>query len=398
MQCSSDRLASCTAAAGTSSGFDATTNRASVRVTPVAGSISAQYRFNMSRIRLQFPRVYALDERGQGCMRGCRHADLRAFFRHQAVRKIDLGPPAPRNVAPDRRLGRLKQRGHPGSQAVLHSFKGCRVFAVRATPVVRRYAEYGSELVALRAADGDRLRRKLDPEAMRGTALHVDNTVIEPGGAQYAVRDGIGSQLGPAFPPQILSDIGAVDRAQDSREFGGARCLFAMYFPHPEHRMFLPPRLLVAADISRLEAIDADGANNASDGLAPARDARYAFFVDAVLHGYDIALRRQILLDHQRCPFGIIGFGADDRDVDRFAHETLHFVYVHRFDAHDMLALGAAQVHPVPVDRVYMFGPGINQHDILSGARKMRSHVTADRACAYECNMLAHVPPIHKTS
>src|SRR5712691_1702807 len=70
-------------------------------------------------------------------------------------------------------------------------------------PVVRRDAEYAAPFETLRATDRDRLRRQPDAQAMRGAAFDIDRAVVQPGGAQYSVRDAVGRKLGPAFAPQV---------------------------------------------------------------------------------------------------------------------------------------------------------------------------------------------------
>jgi len=50
-------------------------------------------------------------------------------------------------------------------------------------------------------------------------------------------------------------------------------------------------RLLIAADVSGLETVDADRAQRATDCPAPSGNPGYALFVDAILHRYDVPLR-----------------------------------------------------------------------------------------------------------
>jgi putative N-acetylmannosamine-6-phosphate epimerase len=66
-------------------------------------------------------------------------------------------------------------------------------------------------------------------------------------------------------------------------------------------------------------------------------------------------------------------------------------LHVHRFYAHDVLALRAAQMHAVAVDGVDMLGPRVDQRDIFTRARQMRAGVTADCARSHEYNVLAHI-------
>ena len=63
--------------------------------------------------------------------------------------------------------------------------------------------------------------------------------------------------------------------------------------------------------------LDGDHAGDAAHCLAPADDGGDAFFVDGVLQGNDETVRRQVLADQRRRPFGVVGLGRDDGDVDR---------------------------------------------------------------------------------
>jgi hypothetical protein len=81
-----------------------------------------------------------------------------------------------------------------------------------------------------------------------------------------------------------------------------------------------------AMDMTRLDKADADVAGDAAHRLAPADHPRDRRLVHAVLQRHNKAAGRQILADQQRRPVGIVGFRADEGDVDRrFFREMLRF-------------------------------------------------------------------------
>ena len=54
--------------------------------------------------------------------------------------------------------------------------------------IITAKTEHRAELKALRAAHSNRFFGETNPQPMRGTALHVHGTVIQPGGTEQTVE------------------------------------------------------------------------------------------------------------------------------------------------------------------------------------------------------------------
>ena len=154
----------------------------------------------------------------------------------------------------------------------------------------------------------------------------------QPGAGGDAVRHRVRDQLRPALAPQIVGRLGAVgvrDEAQHLlRPLGDA----AMHLAGAVDRVAAVLAADAAAmDMAGLDEADADVAGDAAEHLAPADDLGDRRLVHAVLQRDDIAARRQILPDQQRRPFGVVGFRADEGDVDRrLLGELLHLGQMQR--------------------------------------------------------------------
>jgi hypothetical protein len=118
-----------------------------------------------------------------------------------------------------------------------------------------------------------------------------------------------------------------------------------------------------------LKRIHPDGTGNTANGFSPAYDGRNTLLIDTVLQRHHEPARGEILLDHHGGPLGIVGFGADEGNVDWGFEQALHFVQMQGFDAYYMIALCAAQVQPIVLDIFDMLRPGINERDVFLTVR-----------------------------
>ena len=94
-----------------------------------------------------------------------------------------------------------------------------------------------------------------------------------------------------------------------------------------------------------------------------------------------------------RRPFGVIGFDADKRDVDRaLLAELLHFGEVNCIDLHHMrfFRRHARQVQAVFAHGLDMFGPGIDQRDVMPGTGQMTAGDTTNGAGPDHDNTFTH--------
>src|SRR5258706_4752221 len=148
-------------------------------------------------------------------------------------------------------------------------------------PVVRRDAEYAAQFETLRATDRDRLRRQPDAQTMRGAAFDVDRPVVQPGGAQYSVRDAVGRELGPAFTPQVLRDLRAIHCAEDGSQLSHALGDASVDFTDAEYGVAVAARPLVAADVSGLETGEAGRTQTARHRPSPSGNPRDARLLDS---------------------------------------------------------------------------------------------------------------------
>ena len=154
-----------------------------------------------------------------------------------------------------------------------------------------------------------------------------------------------------------------------------------MHLAGAEHGVRRPALAGAAMDVAGRRQVYRDAAGDAAQRLAPADDAGDRLLVHAVLQRHDIAVRRQILLDQHGGPRRIVGLHADEGDVDRLllgellrvgdvkrAHRDREFRNIHR--------VGDAQ--PVFAHMLDMFGPGIDEGDVLAGLHHMRTGIAAD--------------------
>ena len=208
-----------------------------------------------------------------------------------------------------------------------------------------------------------------------------------------AVAHAVHAQLGPALAPQVRRDVRAVDRRQHVAQLLRARRHTAMNLADIDRRGVEVARH-GAADASRLVQVDAEiVSDDAADGAAPPDDARDRLLVDRILRRDDEAVGRQIRPDQGRRPFGVVGLAGHDRDVDRLLlRQRLHLGEVHRRDGNraGLLVRHAREMKSVLPDRLDVFGPGIDQRDIVAGARKMTAEISADRARTDDRNALSH--------
>src|SRR5690349_19126561 len=135
-----------------------------------------------------------------------------------------------------------------------------------------------------------------------------------------------------------------------------------------------------------LAQLNGDRAGDASDGLAPSDHAGDSFFVHAVLQRNDETIGREVLANEGGGPGGVIRLYAYESDVDwLLLDELLHLGQVQR--AHlggefgDIANMRYAQT--LRTHRLDVLRPRIDEGDVLTGLRHMRSGIAADCARAH---------------
>src|SRR5205823_8184627 len=123
--------------------------------------------------------------------------------------------------------------------------------------------------------------------------------------------------------PDILGYEGAVGVGEEAANLLGAVGDAAMHFADPEDGVFRAGLAGGALDLTWRVQLDGDRAGNRAQGLAPADDTRDRLLVHAVLQPDDIAIGREILLDHRRRPGRVVGPRADKSDVARLVLAVL---------------------------------------------------------------------------
>ena len=184
-------------------------------------------------------------------------------------------------------------------------------------------------------------------------------------------------------PHRLLVDLGAVGVGDQAADFLGAWRDAAVHFAGAEHGMRRAVLAGAAVDVAGLRQVDGDAAGDAAERLAPADDAGDGLLVHAVLQRHDVAVRRQILLDHHGGPGGVVGLHADKGDVDRrLLGELLRVGDVQRADGNgefrDVHGVGDAQA--VLAHVLDMLGPRIDEGDVLARLHHMGAGIAADRA------------------
>ena len=151
--------------------------------------------------------------------------------------------------------------------------------------------------------------------------------------------------------------------------------------------MWCEPDLPAARrDLTRRVQFDGDRAGDRAQRLAPADDAGDRLLVHAVLQRDDIAVRREILLDHRRRPGGVVGFRADKGDVERLLPWLSCCASV-RCRARAGTVNGSTSriwviVSPSLLMCLDMLGPEIDEGHVLAGLDHMRAGIAADRSRA----------------
>ena len=166
-----------------------------------------------------------------------------------------------------------------------------------------------------------------------------------------------------------------------------------MDFAGAKHRMRRSVLAGAAVDVAGFRQVDGDAAGDAAERLAPADDASDGLFVHAVLQRHDVAVRRQILLDHHGGPGGVVGFHADEGDVDRrLPGELLRVGEVQRADGNRKLrnVHGVGNPQAVFAHVLDMLGPGVDERDVLARLHHMGPGITADRARANDGYLPTH--------
>ena len=170
-----------------------------------------------------------------------------------------------------------------------------------------------------------------------------------------------------------------------------------MNLPGAEHGVLGAAFAGGALHMAGLEQIDGDGAGDAAEHFAPADDAGDGFLVHAVLQGHDEAVRRQVLGNHRRRPFGVVGLHADEGHVEGFCfRRLLQFGQMQRFyrgrprfDVAQMRHFQAVGLHGLDVG-----GPRVDEGNVFPGPSHMGPRVGADGAGAHDGDFVTHwFPP-----
>jgi hypothetical protein len=165
-----------------------------------------------------------------------------------------------------------------------------------------------------------------------------------------------------------------------------------VHFAHAKHDVLVTAHGHRALHASGRIELGSHQARDAAQRLAPAHDRGDALLVDAVLERDDEAVGREIRLHEMRSPLGVVGFHADEGDVDRrLLHETLYVRDVQSAHLH-RTAFGfghAGELEPVPAHVLDVLGPRIDQRDIVTGTGHVTARITADRTGAHYDDTLA---------
>src|SRR5438105_1762319 len=325
-----------------------------------------------------------LDRRDQLLVGRYRQADGAASLDDDAVDEVDLGAPPLLHVLAHRRalvlaaLLRVAQRQHQGFDLVERgavALRGARQFlGILAGDVL--------ELVAERLADPDPLAAEPDDQPADPLVL-ADVVAREAARRRDAVMHAVDAEFRPALAPQIVGHLAGVDGADHRTQFLDARGEAAMHLADPVDLM--PGRVLRAgaADLARRVELGRQDRGDRADRSAPADMRGDALLVDAVLQRDDIAGRRQILADHHRRPFGVVGFDRDEGDVDRpLLGEVLDLGQVQDLRPRQDELLGGDTVErqPVTTARLDMLGPRVAQRHVQPVMRHVPARVAGDRS------------------
>ena len=247
------------------------------------------------------------------------------------------------------------------------------------------------ESVAERLANTDGLTAEPVREMPQRVVLD-DFPADQAGAGRKPIAHHVGDQLRPALAPDILRHEGAVGVGEEAANLLGAVGDAAMHFADPEDGVFRAGLAGGALDLTWRVQLDGDRAGNRAQGLAPADDARDRLLVHAVLQRDDIAVRREILLDHGRRPGRVVGLRADKSDVERlFLADLLQFGDMQGAGRHrkrlDIAQMGDRQ--PMLFHVLDVLGPEIDKGHVLAGLDHMRAGIAADRSRAHHRNLLA---------
>src|ERR1700724_3485044 len=117
------------------------------------------------------------------------------------------------------------------------------------------------EPVAACLADADRLAAEPRLEMADRVVLR-DLCTGKSGAGRHPVRHRIGDELGPAFAPQIVGDLGAVGIGDEPADLVGALGDRAVHFPSAVDGMRGATLDPATMDMTRLDEADADVAGD----------------------------------------------------------------------------------------------------------------------------------------
>ena len=209
------------------------------------------------------------------------------------------------------------------------------------------------------------------------------------------VAHAVHAQLGPAHAPQVGRGGHTVDGGEQGGQLLHPRRHPPMHLADDDGGV-IPVERHGPADAAGLVQVDREVVGeDAAHRATPADHAGDGLLVDGVLRRHDVALGRQVGPDQHRGPFGVVGLGGDDGDVDgALLGQALHLRDVHgRHRDRDAFLLGhAGEVQPPAADGLDMLGPWVDQRDVLPRTRQMPAEIAPHRPGTDDRDALAHCP------
>ena len=168
-----------------------------------------------------------------------------------------------------------------------------------------------------------------------------------------------------------------------------------MHFTNPEDGVFVATLGDGPTDGAGFVHVNRDQRGDGADHPPPADHTGDFFLVQTVLQRHHITVGGEILADHHRRPFGVIGFHRQEGDVDRpLLIQVLQFGDVHGLGGgHGHLFVGgdAVQGQTMGADPRDILRPHVDQGHIVSMLGEMSAHVPAQRADPDDRDSLRHI-------
>src|SRR3954454_6151733 len=157
-----------------------------------------------------------------------------------------------------------------------------------------------------------------------------------------------------------------------------------------EHVVSLTLTFLHAAlDHAGFPQRDTDLRHDEADGALRTGDAGYDRVGPAVLRRDDDTVGCGVTQCKLRGPRRVIDLQRDEDDIE-IARQALCFVQVRGLGMSGEGIMRTADRDALPAERLHLFGPGVDQRDIVPRARQEGADVAADRSGTDEQNFLGH--------